>query len=107
MTGDTFTGKQAAEMGLVNYAVPRDQLRAKVIEIAERLLRLNPVTVYNAKIMYKLTRNMDWETASDYSGAKNAQNSFMDKEKGRLKGMTQFLDEKSFKPGLGAYRRDD
>ncbi len=35
------------------------------------------------------------------------QNAVMDKEKGRLKGLAQFLDEKSFRPGLGAYRRDD
>ena len=106
MTGDTFTGKEAAAMGLVNYAVPADQLRAKVIAIAKKLLALNPVTVYNAKVMYKYTRNMDWELASEFSGAKSAQNSVMDKEKGRLKGLQQFLDEKSFRPGLGAYRRD-
>jgi trans-feruloyl-CoA hydratase/vanillin synthase len=31
----------------------------------------------------------------------------MDKEKGRLRGLEQFLDEKSFRPGLGAYRRED
>jgi feruloyl-CoA hydratase/lyase len=107
MTGDTFTGKQAEAMGLVNYAVPADQLRSRVIEIAKKLLALNPVTVYNAKVMYKFTRNMDWETASEFSGAKSAQNAMMDKEKGRLKGLEQFLDEKSFRPGLGAYRRDD
>ena len=107
MTGDTFTGKQAAEMGLVNYAVPKEQLRARVLEIAKKLLALNPVTVYNAKVMYKLTRNMEWELASEFSGAKSSQNAMMDKEKGRLKGLEQFLDEKSFRPGLGAYRRDD
>jgi trans-feruloyl-CoA hydratase/vanillin synthase len=107
MTGDTFTGRQAAEMGLVNYAVPRDQLRARVVEIAKKLLALNPVTVYNAKVMYKFTRNMEWELASEFSGAKSAQNAMMDKEKGRLRGLEQFLDEKSFRPGLGAYRRGD
>jgi trans-feruloyl-CoA hydratase/vanillin synthase len=107
MTGDTFTGKQAAEMGLVNYAVPKDQLRARVLEIAKKLLALNPVTVYNAKVMYKFTRNMDWELASEFSGAKSSQNAMMDKEKGRLKGLEQFLDEKSFRPGLGAYRRNE
>ena len=107
MTGDTFTGKQAAEMGLVNYAVPADQLRARVVEIAKKLLALNPVTVYNAKVMYKATRHMDWELASEFAGAKSAQNATMDREKGRLRGLEQFLDEKSFRPGLGAYRRSD
>jgi trans-feruloyl-CoA hydratase/vanillin synthase len=87
--------------------VPRDQLRARVLEIAKKLLALNPVTVYNAKVMYKFTRNMEWELASEFSGAKSAQNAMMDKEKGRVRGLEQFLDEKSFRPGLGAYRRED
>jgi trans-feruloyl-CoA hydratase/vanillin synthase len=30
----------------------------------------------------------------------------MDPERGREEGMRQFLDEKSYKPGLGAYRRN-
>jgi trans-feruloyl-CoA hydratase/vanillin synthase len=30
---------------------------------------------------------------------------FMDPERGRDEGMRQFLDEKSYKPGLGAYKR--
>jgi trans-feruloyl-CoA hydratase/vanillin synthase len=29
-----------------------------------------------------------------------------DDERGREQGLTQFLDEKSYKPGLKAYRRD-
>ncbi len=107
MTGDTFDGKQAEAFGLVTESVPRERLRARVIEIAHMLMKLNPVTVYNAKVMYKFTRAMDWELASEFSGAKSAQNAMMDKEKGRLRGLQQFLDEKSFKPGLGAYRRDD
>lgn len=107
MTGDTFTGQQAAEMGLVNYAVPRAQLRSKATEIARKLMKLNPVTVYNSKIMYKFTRNMDWEMAGEYAGAKLGQNNFMDPEKGRLKGIKQFLDDKTLRPGLGAYNRDE
>jgi feruloyl-CoA hydratase/lyase len=31
---------------------------------------------------------------------------FLDPEKGCEKGMTQFLDDKSYRPGLAAYRRD-
>ena len=29
----------------------------------------------------------------------------MDPERGREEGMRQFLDEKSYKPGLAAYKR--
>jgi trans-feruloyl-CoA hydratase/vanillin synthase len=31
---------------------------------------------------------------------------FLDPEKGREKGMSQFLDDKSYRPGLSAYRRE-
>jgi trans-feruloyl-CoA hydratase/vanillin synthase len=29
----------------------------------------------------------------------------MDPERGREEGMRQFLDEKTYKPGLGSYKR--
>jgi enoyl-CoA hydratase len=37
MTGDVLTGKQAAEIGLVNHAVPAAELEAKTYAFAERL----------------------------------------------------------------------
>ena len=49
---------------------------------------------------------MTWEQAGDYLGAKSDQLQFIDPERGRVQGMKQFLDEKSYRPGLGAYRRD-
>jgi trans-feruloyl-CoA hydratase/vanillin synthase len=49
---------------------------------------------------------MSWEDASDYLAAKMDQVSFLDKADGRGQGMKQFLDEKSFKPGLGAYKKN-
>ncbi|MGE3251877.1 MAG: enoyl-CoA hydratase/isomerase family protein [Hyphomonadaceae bacterium] len=38
MTGDILTAQRAAEMGLINYCVPTDQLDAKVSEIAGKIL---------------------------------------------------------------------
>jgi enoyl-CoA hydratase len=37
LTGDPLTGRQAAEMGLINHAVPAEELDAKVFALAERL----------------------------------------------------------------------
>lgn len=107
MTGDTFDGKTAAAMGLVNRSVPRAQLRSEVVALARKLMTKNPITLWNAKSMYKHSRGMDWDMAEEYSSAKSAQNSMMDPERGSERGLTQFLDEKSFKPGLGAYRRGE
>ena len=38
--------------------------------------------------------------------SKNDQARLLDPEQGREQGLKQFLDEKSFRPGLQPYRRD-
>lgn len=38
LTGDLLTGAEAARIGLVNHAVPADQLDAKVAEVAAKIL---------------------------------------------------------------------
>jgi trans-feruloyl-CoA hydratase/vanillin synthase len=58
-----------------------------------------------AKLAYKHIGEMSWETANDYLAAKMDQTIVQDDEGGRAAGMKQFLDEKSFRPGLGTYRR--
>ena len=107
MTGETFDGKKAAQMGLVNEAVPLAKLRERTRALAQVLLQKNPTVLRTAKIAYRHVKNMDWEASEDYLSAKNTESSATDPERGRQKGMSQFLDEKSYRPGLGAYRRDD
>ncbi len=106
MTGETFDGKKAAEMGVVNEAVPREKLRERTKELAKVLLSKNPMVLQSAKRAYHYTKEMDWYTAEDYLFAKQAQTILNDPEQGRAKGMKQFLDEKSFRPGLEGYKRD-
>jgi trans-feruloyl-CoA hydratase/vanillin synthase len=50
---------------------------------------------------------MPWDMADDYLLAKSSQARLLDQSGGRAKGLKQFLDDKSYKPGLQAYRRDD
>ena len=105
MTGDTFTGAQAAEFGLVNKAVPLDRLREETIELAKKLLNKNPVILRAAKQGFKRCRELDWDQCEDYLYAKLDQALHRDPEKGREQGLKQFLDDKSIKPGLEAYKR--
>jgi len=105
MTGDTFTGSQAAAMGLVNKSVPRAQLREETIALAKKLLDKNPVVLRTAKHGFKRCREMTWEQSEDYLYAKVDQAQLRDPEKGREKGLKQFLDEKAIKPGLQSYKR--
>jgi trans-feruloyl-CoA hydratase/vanillin synthase len=107
MTGETFDGRRAAEMGLVNKAVPRAELRAEVEALARVLRDKNPVVLRAAKIGFRTARDMPWEPASDYLYAKMEQSQFLDRSAGREEGLKQFLDEKSIRPGLQAYRRDE
>ena len=105
MTGETFDGRKAAKMGLVNEAVPKRRLRKRTEELARVLLQKNPTVLRSAKMAVRHVQGMPWELADEYLMAKSGQTRLLDTEEGRAKGMKQFLDEKSFRPGLGAYRR--
>lgn len=101
MTGESFDGVRAAEIGLVNRAVPRAELRETVRKLAASLMDKNPVVLRAAKVGFKMARDMSWEQSEDYLYAKLEQSQFLDTERTRQAGLSQFLDEKSFRPGLG------
>jgi trans-feruloyl-CoA hydratase/vanillin synthase len=107
LTGDTFDGRRAAEIGLVNFAVPGAELKERTAVLAKKLMEKNPHVLRACKTAYHRVRDMSWDAAADYLSAKNDQTRMWDPDQGAQKGMKQFLDEKSFKPGLGAYRRGD
>ena len=106
LTGETFTGKQAAQMGVVGESVPRQRLRERTRELAKTLLQKNPTVLRQAKMAFKFVSTMELEPANDYLTAKNEQTMLIDPERGREQGLKQFLDDKSYRPGLGSYKRD-
>jgi trans-feruloyl-CoA hydratase/vanillin synthase len=102
MTGEGISGKKAAEWKLVNEAVPLAKLKERVVAICEILLKKNPVALKAAKDAVRRVHEMTFDNAEDYLiRAQEAADSF-DSE-GRKEGIRQFIDEKSFKPGLGTY----
>jgi feruloyl-CoA hydratase/lyase len=105
VTGDTFDGREAARIRLVNKAVPRDQLRAEVLALAHRLMALNPEAVRATKQAVKRVYHMTEEQALDYLAAKSLELRVTDKERGRDTALNQFLDQKIFRPGLEPYKR--
>ena len=107
MTGDTFNGQQAAAMRLVNEAVPLAQLRDRTEQVARKLMEKNPHILSTMKLTYRRVKEMNWDVAEDYLYAKAQEAYSTDPEQGRKQGMQQFLDDKSFRPGLGQYRRQD
>ena len=102
MMGENVDGKKAAEWGLINEAVPADQLKARATEIANVLLGKNPHALRATKWAIRRVREMTYDNAEDYLiRAQEAANMF-DSE-GRKEATRQFIDDKTFKPGLGAY----
>ncbi len=106
LTGDLVDGKQASAMRLVNESVPADQLLARTTQVARMLLEKNPVTLKFAKDAVRRVGLMTYDEAEDYLVRMQEAMNFHDKTEGRKEGIRQFIDEKSYKPGLGAYDKD-
>ncbi len=106
LTGDTFDGVKAAAMHIVNEAVPADRLRPRVREIADALLQKNPATLKAAKDAVKRVAEMSVDAAEDYLVVRQESLNFLDKTEGRKQGIKQFIDDKTYRLGLGAYKKD-
>jgi hypothetical protein len=73
--------------------------RADEFEATDRSQSPRPRTRFPA------AAEMSWEQAHDYLYAKVDQSQFRDPEGSRERGLAQFLDEKSIRPGLRRYER--
>ena len=105
MMGENVDGKTAAEWGLVNEAVPLAGLKDRVEQVAQVLLKKNPVALKATKDAVRRVGVMSYDDAEDYLiRAQEAANSY--DNDGRKEGIRQFIDDKTFKPGLGAYDRE-
>jgi feruloyl-CoA hydratase/lyase len=105
MMGENIDGRTAVEWGLVNEALPLADLKTRVAEVAKVLLQKNPVALKGAKDAIRRVSEMTYDNAEDYLvRAQEAANSH--DNSGRKEGIRQFIDEKSYKPGLGAYDKD-
>jgi trans-feruloyl-CoA hydratase/vanillin synthase len=106
MTGEPISGKTAAAWKLVNEAVPLAGLKARVTEVADILLKKNPVALKATKDAIRRVAEMTYENAEDYLIRAQEAANFHD-DSGRKEGIKQFIDDKTYKPGLGAYQGAD
>jgi trans-feruloyl-CoA hydratase/vanillin synthase len=105
LTGDTFDGKKAKEIGFVNFSFPKEKLRGETVNLARKLMEKSPAVLRYTKEALRAVRFMNEPQAADYLAAKSDALRFADKEDSRTQGMKQFLDDKSYRPGLGAFKR--
>ena len=103
LLGENLTGRQAEAFGLVNEAVPAARLQARVTEVANILLKKNWDTLKAIKDAMRRVRGMGYDEAEDYLIRAQEALNWLDRSDGRHRGMKQFLDDKSYKPGLGEY----
>ncbi len=102
MTGEPIDGKTAAAWRLVNESVPLEQLEARVTRLAKTLLEKNPVALKATKDAIRRVKEMTFDNAEDYLVRAQEGAYYFDKEASR-EGIRQFIDEKTYKPGLGTY----
>ena len=105
MTGDTFNGKEAKQMGFINKSVPKDKLREETVKLAKKLMEKSPAVLRYTKEGIRAVRFMNEPQAADYLNAKSDALKLNDKENSRQEGMKQFLDDKTYRPGLGNFKR--
>ena len=102
LTGELIDGRKAAEWRLVNESVPLASLETRVRELAGILLKKNPVALKATKDAVRRVKEMTYDNAEDYLiRAQEAANSY--DNDGRKEGIKQFIDDKTYKPGLGTY----
>jgi trans-feruloyl-CoA hydratase/vanillin synthase len=103
LLGENLSGKEAEAAGLVNESVPPGRLEARVTEVAQQLLKKNWETLKATKDAMRRVREMTYENAEDYLIRAQEALNWHDRSDGRHAGMKQFLDDKTYKPGLGPY----
>jgi len=67
LTGDMVPAHRAAEIDLINRAVPADTLAAAVMEMAEKIASKSSMTLKTGKAAYYAQRNMSLSDAYDYA----------------------------------------
>lgn len=104
-TGDAFDGKEAARIGIINYAVPQPQLKTEVIKLAQKLMSKSPQALRATKQVVRLVRQMDFAQAADYMQEKKTAIQVGDPDSSYQSGLHQFLDAKSYKPVYRPFER--
>jgi trans-feruloyl-CoA hydratase/vanillin synthase len=105
LTGKTFSGTRAAEIGLVTMAVPRERLAAEVREHAELLRGKDAIALRETKEAYKISMLMSYEEATNYALAKANQSNYFQGLGGMHEGIGDFVKDKKYKPGLEHVKR--
>ena len=73
MTGRTFDGREAENIGFVNKAFPAAELEAETMAIAREIAGKDPTALKATKDTYRFSLEMPMDAALNYSAAKEAE----------------------------------
>lgn len=102
MTGRTFDGVEAANIGFVNRAFPSADLEREAAQLTSELVQKDPMALKATKDSYRFSREMSWEAAMNFSMAKEMELTHRQGDAWRREGIGDFIDGK-YRPGLEAH----
>lgn len=107
LTGDTFNGKRAVEIGFVTFSFPKASLAEEVQKIAQKLCEKDPLALRACKEAYRDSILIpDYEAALAYSVAKSDQLSFLQNSRWKDQGIKQFLEGR-YRPGMAPFKKEE
>ncbi len=103
LTGDTFSGVQAAELGWATRSVPRHDLNQIVEGIARSITSKGRAVLTKTKEVYERSIFMDFETSIEWEVAKQWELS-RETDDDWIRTALNSFRKREFKPGTEAYK---
>lgn len=91
LTGERLDAREAQQLGLVNYVVPREQLDAKVDEIVKKITSKSPAVLRLGRRAFYTMRDMEYEKALEYLASMLAINTMAEDI---AEGVSAFLEKR-------------
>ena len=91
LTGERLDAREAQQLGLVNYVVPREQLEEKVGEIIKKITNKSPAILRLGRRAFYTMRDMEYEKALEYLASMLAINTMAEDV---AEGITAFLEKR-------------
>lgn len=106
LLGRPFNGTTAAQIGLVNVAVPLERLHEETMSVARELATKDPWALKAVKDAYRYSLEMPWDAAMNFSAAKENEVTVKQGDAWRRDGIGDFLSGK-YKPGIQTHSSFD
>jgi trans-feruloyl-CoA hydratase/vanillin synthase len=104
LTGRPFDGRTAVELGYVNLAFPRAELRERTMEIAREIAAKDAHALRMTKDAYRHSLDMGWDAAVNFAMAKEAELTLAQNDSWRADGIGDFLAGE-YRPGLEGHEK--